>query len=169
MMFLGFLPLPLFQFEPFGPCHLLTDADAKRASIAVHYPSTSHLVPTLIYPLYFHFSSILYAHLHLPLPFGRDPSQGLYVVIILICLFQRDTCCRMLPLCRIAEFSCLLNLLTTFNYLVLTLFFTPSLNPHLNSHPFSSFTFVSFSSGLSFFPHPTRACTHAVSKNDRSH
>jgi len=135
------------------------------------YSPTSHFVvrayPPLIYPRNFHLSSFGLFPLCLP-PFPFDcvsnrvftspPSSH-------VCFCQRDTCCCIL-LCRIAEFSRLLNLLTTFYHFVSTRFhhiFTLT----LHSHSFHSFTFVSFLLGLCFHLHATRARLHSTSRTTR--
>ena len=106
----------------------------RRTSIAVHYPPTPYFLPihqSLNCPLYFHLSSFLYVHLLIIF------DQGLYVVTILIhiCTSPKGyTRYRMLPLCRSAELSYLLNLLTMPNY------FTPV--PPLLSQPAPVFSLL---------------------------
>ena len=61
-----------------------------------------------------------------------------------LCSYQRDTCCCILLLCRIAEFSCLSNLLTTVNCFIPALFHHIFTKPHrtpTHSHCSRSFPF----------------------------
>jgi hypothetical protein len=111
--------------------------------------------------LSFVLSSFLYAHpLIFPFCLSAFLIKGSTLSLTSSVSFQRDTCCRMLPLCRIAELSYLLNLLATFDYFIPALFITFSHNRRLLSHSFSSFTFVSFTLGLGFSPRNT--CTPAL-------
>lgn len=59
-------------------------------------------------------SSFLYAH-PLIFPFGSSAFliKGFMLSSPSSVSFQRDTCCCMLPLCRIAEFSCLRSLISS--------------------------------------------------------
>ena len=110
-----------------GPRCLLNDADAKRACISLYitsccsYRSTTHLS--------FQFSSSQPFRLCSPPPTPLLCSAAFLIEgsmlspFSLVCFCQRDTCCR------IAEFSCLLNLLTTLNY------FIPALSHHIFTQP----------------------------------
>jgi hypothetical protein len=111
------LTLSLLKSGPFGPHRLLNDADATRMSTAVHThlhhillfsPPTTHLTIVLspfiipyVYPLIFLFWSTVF----LIKGFMFSPSPFVHI-------FPRDTCCCVLPLCRITEFLSLSNLLT---------------------------------------------------------
>lgn len=84
----------------------------------------------------------------------------------LVCFCQRDTCCCILLLHRIAEISCLLNLFKTLIYFIPALFRHIFTQPRCTSHRSRSFPSSRVSVSL-----PTRhVCTHALNfKNDKSH
>ena len=159
----------LLQFGSFGPRCLLNDADAERACIAVHIPSTSHLVvrtdPPLIYPFSFHhlgFPRYAYPPITLLFCLATFLIKGFMLSLFsLVCFCQRDTCCR------IAEFSCLLNLLMTLNYFIPALFHHIFTQPHcisIHSHRSRSFP----SSWVSV-PLPTQrvyACTQLQERQE---
>lgn len=76
-----------------------------------------------------------------------------------LCVCQRNMCCLILH-CRIAELSCLLNLLTTLDYFIPALFITSS-----HTHTALSFiliTLVSFLLGPGFSPHTICARAHSL-------
>jgi hypothetical protein len=162
----------LLQFGPFRPHRLLNGADAKRACIAVHIP-LHHICclyhPPLIYPFTFHHLGFS-PHAYLSSSsFGGVSRQGFMLSTFSLTFSrQRDTCCCILFLCRIAEFSCFLNLLTTLDY------FIPVLFLHIFTHPHCTFIHShllhSFPSFGSWFLSPHNTCTHALNfRNDKSH
>ena len=140
------------------------------------YPSTSHLFPSL-YPssihLSFQFSSPGCFPLCLPLILlsclAAFMIEGfMSPPLSFVCSCQRDTCCCILVLCRIAEFSCLLNLLTTLNCFITVLFHHIFTQPHRTSnHSHRSRSFPSSWVSVSLFSHATRARTHSTSRTTR--
>jgi len=125
------------QFGSFGPRCLLNDADAERACIAVHIP-LYHIL--LFVPI--HHSSTLSVFIIWALPFMLTSISLFFCLAVFliegfmlspfspVCFCRRDTYCRILLLCRIAEFSCLSNLLTTLNYFIPALFHHIFTQPH---------------------------------------
>ena len=154
----------LSQFGLFGPRCLLNDADAKCACISVHIPLHHILLFVPIYhtsilsPFTVRVFPLMLTPHSPPFLFGCVSDQGFVLPpSSLACFCPRGTCCCIL-LRRIAEFSCLLNLLNDAQ-----LFHFCSLLSHLHtstlhSHSFSSFTFVSFLLGLSFSTQRVYAC-----------
>jgi hypothetical protein len=83
-----------------------------------------------------------------------------------LCLFQRDTCCRMLPLCRNAEFLCLLNFLTMLNYFIPALFCHIFTQPTLRLPPTPIVHVRPLHAGSQFFS-PRSTCTRALNLQER--
>lgn len=144
--------------------YLMMRTQSARASRRTSLHLTSCCSCSSTIHLYFHLSSFGFFPLCLlPFSFGYLPGQVFMLYpFSLACFCQWDTCCCIL-LCRIAEFSCLLNLLTTLNHSVPALFhhiFTPT----LHFHSFSSFTFVSSLLGPGSSLRATRAHIHSTSR-----
>lgn len=124
------------------------------------YPSTTHLpFHHLGFPFHACLSSSFFVRLR--------PRSGLCATNTLayVFLLKGYTCCCIL-LCRIAEFSCLLNLLTTLNY------FIPALFPHIFTHPHCTSTHSHRSRSLpsswvSVSFHTTHARMHSTSRMTR--
>ena len=164
----------LLQFGSFGP-RLLNDADAKRACIAVHIP-LHHIL--LFVPI--HHSSILSAFIIWAFPVMLTPHlpplfclvafliEGFVLLpFSLVCFCQRDTCCRILFLCRITKFSCLLNLLTTLNYFIPALFHHIFTQPHcISIHSHRSRSFPSSWVSVSLPTQCVYACTQLQERQE---
>jgi len=163
----------LLQFEPFGPPGLFNDADAKRVCIPAHIPL--HYI--LFVPI--HHSSILSAFIiwGFPIMFPshlfhfllrRVPDQDLMLSSFsLVCFCQRDTCCCILFLYRIAELSCLLNLLTTLIYFIPALFRHMFTQPHgTSTHSHSSRSFPSSRVSVSLPTRHVHACTQLQERQE---
>ena len=138
-----------------------------RTQSARVYPSTSRLVVRTDPPpiCLFNFHHLSFRLCSPPTPLLCSAAfliEGFMLSpFSLVCFCQRDTCCR------IAEFSCLLNLLTTLNY------FIPALSHHIFTQPhcisIHSHHSPSFPSSWVSVSLPTQR-VHALDfKDDKSH
>lgn len=146
--------------------YLMMRTQSARASQCISSPS--HPVacthPPLIYPLGFHhlvFSPPCFPPIFL-LCMVAFLIEGFRCRYPHLCVCQRNTCCLILH-SRIAELSCLLNLLTTLDY------FIPALFHHIFTHPHRTFIHSHRSPSFPFSWAPVspptqygHACTHST-------
>jgi len=160
-VFLGFL---LLQLDHSDLVYLMVRTQRTRPSqcISLYITSCSNI------HLSFVLSSSLYAHPSTSVRL-HPWSRALCCHHHHLCLFQRDTCCRMLPLCRNAEFLCLSNFLTMLNYFIPAPFCHIFTQPTLGLPPTPIVHVRPFTPDLSFSPRGTRVRVHLARQNDKSH